>query len=81
MPSPPRHTTRVCCPNPRFYNEDNAEFVQGSSRLGVAQLLAAAEIPGYREPLTYKEAMGSNQADEWTEACQYEMDALHKLKV
>jgi hypothetical protein len=29
----------------------------------------------------YKEAMRSNQADEWTEACQYEMDALHKLKV
>jgi hypothetical protein len=38
--------TRARRPNPRFYNEDNAEFVQGSSRLGVAQLLAAAEIPG-----------------------------------
>jgi hypothetical protein len=37
--------------------------------------------PGYREPFMYKEAMGSNQADEWTEACQYEMDALAKLKV
>jgi hypothetical protein len=55
--------------------------VQGSSRLGVAQLLAAAEIPGHREPFMCKEAMGSNQADEWTEACQYEMDALTKLKV
>jgi hypothetical protein len=81
MPSPPRRTTRACRQNPRFYNEDNAEFVQGSSRLGVAQLLAAAEIPGYREPFTYKEAMGSNQADEWAEVCQYEMDALAKLKV
>jgi hypothetical protein len=73
--------TRARRPNPRFYNEDNVEFVQGSSRLGVAQLLAAAEIPGYREPFTYKEAMGSNQADEWTEACQYGIDTLHKLKV
>jgi hypothetical protein len=81
MPSPPRRTTRAHRPNPHFYNEDNTEFVQGSSRLGVAQLLAAAEIPGYREPFTYKEAMGSNQADEWTEACQYEIDTLHKLKV
>jgi hypothetical protein len=52
MPSPPRHTTRARRANPCFYNEDNAEFVQGSSRLGVAQLLAAAEIPGYREPFT-----------------------------
>jgi transposase InsO family protein len=67
MPSPPRHTTRARHPNPRFYNEDNVEFVQGSSKLGVAQLLAAAEIPGYREPFMYKEAMGSNQADEWTD--------------
>jgi hypothetical protein len=25
--------------------------------------------------------MGSKQADEWTEACQYEIDTLHKLKV
>jgi hypothetical protein len=25
--------------------------------------------------------MGSKQADEWIDACQYEMDALHKLKV
>jgi hypothetical protein len=36
---------------------------------------AAAE---YQDPLTFKEAMGSIFANEWNEACQYEIDALAK---
>jgi Reverse transcriptase (RNA-dependent DNA polymerase) len=36
-------------------------------------LLAAAEI---NNSLTFWEAMGSNYADEWLSACQYEIDAL-----
>jgi len=63
--------------NPRYYNEDNVEFVQGSSRLGMAQLLNAAS----GDPFTYKEAMESDSAQDWVDACQYKMDALDKLKV
>jgi hypothetical protein len=84
MPSPDRTRrtgTRSRRPNPRYFTEDNAEFQQGSSRLGVVQLLAAAVTSVYTEPWTYKEAMGSNDADEWHDTCQYEMDALAKLKV
>ncbi len=32
-------------------------------------------------PFTYKEAMESDSAQDWVDACQYEMDALDKLKV
>ena len=60
------------------HNSDN-EFEQGSSCLGLVQLLSAAGAPGYRDPLTFKEAMNSEFADEWIEACQYEMDALAHL--
>ena len=45
-------------------------------RLGFAELLAAAFVG--RDPATYAEAMRSAAADEWTKACQYEMDALTK---
>ena len=62
------------------HNSDN-EFEQGSSHLGLVQLLSAAGAPGYRDPLTFKEAMNSEYADEWIEACQYEMDALAHLEV
>ena len=40
-----------------------------------ALICAAAE---YRDPLTFSEAMQSALADEWKEACQYEIDALVK---
>jgi hypothetical protein len=43
-----RHTTCPLCPNPRYFNEDNEEFEQGSSRLRMAQLLNAADTP-YKE--------------------------------
>ena len=38
-------------------------------------LLAAVE---YHDPLTYQEAMASDHADDWHNACQYEIDALTK---
>ena len=57
------------------------EFIQGGNRLGLVQLLNAAGAPGYRDPLTFKKAMNSKYADEWIEACQYEMDTLAHLKV
>ena len=43
----------------------------------MAQLLNAAG----GDPFTYKEAMESDSAQDWVNACQYEMDALDKLKV
>ena len=62
------------------HNSDD-ELEGGSSCLGLVQLLSAAGAPGYRDPLTLKEAMNSEYADEWIEACQYEMDALAHLEV
>ena len=65
----------------RAVHDSDNEFEQGSSCLGLVQLLSAAGAPGYRNPLTFKEAMNSEYADEWIEACQYEMDALAHLEV
>ena len=64
----------------RAVHDSDDYFVQGSSRLGLVQLLNAAGAPGYRDPLTFKEAMNSEYADEWIEACQYEMDSLAHLE-
>jgi len=48
-------------------------------QLALAELLAAAAPAAVgRDPATYKEAMGAADAEEWAEACQYEMDALSK---
>ena len=44
--------------------------------LGFAELLAAAFVG--RDLATYAEVMWSAAAEEWTQACQYEMDALAK---
>ena len=38
-------------------------------------LLAAAE---YQDPLTFQEAMQLEQADQWHDAYQYEIDTLAK---
>ena len=43
----------------------------------MAELLNAAS----GDPFTYKEAMESDSAQDWVDVCQYEMDALDKLKV
>ena len=61
-------------PNPRYANADNV--ARRSAQLGFAELLAAAFVG--RDPTTYAEVMRSAAADEWTEACQYEMDVLAK---
>ena len=61
-------------PNPRYFNADNV--AQWGGRLGNAELLAAAYVG--RDPASYAEAMRSANADSWEEACQYEIDALHK---
>lgn len=48
-------------------------------QLALAELLAAAASAAVgRDPTTYKEAMEAADAEEWTAACQYEMDALSK---
>jgi hypothetical protein len=48
---------------------------QHTGHVGHTELLATAEEP---LPVTFREAMNSNLAGEWQEACQYEMDALAK---
>ncbi len=81
LPVAPWHSGHTCRPNPCYNLEDfDLDFEQGSSRLGVTQLLNAAGVP-YRDPYTFKEAMGSVDAEAWLEVCQYELDALAKLKV
>src|SRR6266404_2877173 len=77
----PQRSGHTRCPNPRYNLEDfDLDFEQGSSKLEVTQLLNAAGVP-YRDPYTFKEAMSSVDAEAWLEACQYELDALAKLKV
>ena len=73
MDAVPRRTTRKPVPNPRYFSSDNAER---NRRLGYAELLAAAFVG--RDPASYSEAMRSADADQWSDACQYEMDALAK---
>jgi hypothetical protein len=74
MDNAPRQSTCVPVPNPRYYNTDNVA-IRGR-RLGYAELLAAAYVG--RDPASYSEAMRSADADQWSEACQYEIDALAK---
>ena len=74
MDNAPRRSSRVPVPNPQYFNTDNVAY--RSRRLGYAELLAAAYVG--REPASYSEAMRSDDSDQWSEACQYEMDALAK---
>ena len=58
-----------------MHNATTNEFRQ----LSLAELLAAAASAApSRDPSTYKEAMKGADAEEWTDACKYEMDALWK---
>ena len=68
----PQQYACIPVPNPCYANADNV--ARRSARLGFAELLAAVFIG--RDPATYTEAMWSVAADEWTEACQYEMNVL-----
>jgi len=74
MDNAPRRSGRNRVPNPRYYNADYE--VQGNRQLGYAELLAAAYVG--RDPASYAEAMRSPDSDEWSKACQYEIDALDK---
>src|SRR5882757_2940973 len=70
-----RRSKRAPIPNPQYFNSDNAE-TPGNRQLGHAELLAAAYVG--RDPASYAEAMRSVDAKQWSDACQYEIDALHK---
>ena len=74
MDTAPRQSARVPVPNPCYHNADNV--ARRGAQLGFAELLAAAFVG--RDPVTYAEAMRSAAAEEWTQVCQYEMDALAK---
>jgi Reverse transcriptase (RNA-dependent DNA polymerase) len=75
MDNIPRQSKCVPVPNPQYIIPDNTSR---GKRLGNAELLAAAYIG--RDPASYAEAMGSDNTDQWTDACQYEIDALSKNK-
>jgi hypothetical protein len=74
MDNAPRQSVCVPVPNPRYYNTDNVA-IRGQQLIYV-ELLAAAYIGSY--PASYSEAMRSADADQWSEVCQYEIDALSK---
>ena len=76
MDRAPRRSAHIPVPNPQYFNSDNT--ATRHRELGNAELLAAAYIG--RDPASYAEAMGSDNAAEWTDACQYEIDALSKNK-
>ena len=90
-PPSPRRLRENPRPNPRYNNPANAARPgkqRGSNArarpdggLHHAALLNAliyVATTEYNDPLTFKEAMESALADEWREACQYEIDALAK---
>ena len=86
-PPSPRRLRENPRPNPRYYNPDNVARGRTHTRtrpdggLHHAALLNAlihVATAEYQDPLTFREAMESALADEWTEACQYEIDALAK---
>ena len=73
MDTAPHRSAHVPVPNPRYFNHNN---ISRDRLLGSAELLAAAYVG--RDPTTYMEAMKSNYSAEWTDACQYEINALSK---
>ena len=69
-------------------NQVNQPCTHGGSSGGVwinnAQLLTTliyATVANYQDPLSFQEAMGSEHANNWQDACQYKMDAMAKNKV
>ena len=73
MDSAPRRSSHVPVPNPRYFNANNAAL-PWNRQLGYMELLSAAFVG--RDPTPFSEAMRSAEADRWTDACQYEIDAL-----
>src|SRR5882757_3888124 len=70
-----QRSKRALILNPRYYNLDNAE-TSGNHWLGHVELLATAYVG--RDLASYTEAIKSVDAKQWSDACQYEIDALHK---
>jgi hypothetical protein len=73
MDSTPRRSRRIPVPNPRYHNSDNTSK---DWRLGNAELLAAAYSGS--DPVSYAEAIQSDNSTDWMDACAYEIDALTK---
>ena len=84
-PPSPRRLRPNPRPNPRYNNPDNVARsgvhtrARPDGELHHAALLNAlvhVATAEYQDPLTFAEAMHSALADEWREACKYEIDAL-----
>ena len=76
MDHAPWRSTHVPIPNPHDFNSDNAAIGHWHSN---AELLAAAYIG--RDPVSYAEAMKSENTVEWMKAYQYEIDTLSKNNI
>jgi hypothetical protein len=86
-PPSPRRLRQNPRPNPRYNNPDNVERggtctrARPDGELHHAALLNAlihVATAEYQDPLTFAEAMSSALAEEWREACKYEIDTLAK---
>ena len=80
---PPEHLRLRPNPrqNPKYQQGNAVERVEttGPERVSPYELITAAiHAAEYRDPITFREAMSSDLADEWQSACQYEIDALAK---
>jgi hypothetical protein len=72
MDGAPRRSSRVPVPTCRYH-----DYVGTQGRcLSYVELLATAYVG--RDPASYSEAMRSADADQWSDACQYEIDTLAK---
>ena len=87
-PPSPRHLRENLHPNPQYANQDNVACMQiqtcthvngteGVSHIALLNGLVYATAE-YWDLLTFMKAMKLVFADEWREACQYEIDALTK---
>src|SRR5712671_3538201 len=70
-----QRSKRALILNPQYFNSDNVE-TPGNCWLGHAELLATAYVG--RDPASYAKAIKSVDAKQWNDACQYEIDTLHK---
>src|SRR6266403_2270918 len=81
LPPSPRRLRENPRPNPRFANPDNADRAPAQMRArnrGISHVALINEAAEYQDPLTFQEAMRSSFANDWRDACQYEIDALAK---
>ena len=91
-PPSPRRLRENPRPNPRYNNPDNVERGRTHTRMrarartegelrhtALLNALIYVATAEYQDPLTFREAMESALADEWKEACQYEIDAPTKM--